>query len=325
MESFFLSETSKYLFLLGANATQLPDFYVLTTEGHLLPPLPTSAARGAGLGSGAAPMLAEARVTCLARHMPHATGNAHWLTGACNAAAMCIAAEPFRAAGVATWDSCFGDNTPHLQVSRLAMGWSTQKDAGHGTDTWQYLLQASLLRRPGEQPTSKPVPAAVLPAMAQRTTVATPARAAMAAAPTTRMQREPYKTAATPAALEQHQRRQANQLPTLLARQSGRRCRRRAPSCAGGRAAPSGRRRRRHCSQRCRCSMPTPNTCGYFGEGNSRFVAAFSMSGECYTIRLAINTACTEFCMVETEMLASRPSAYTHAGTTAFGAPETQP
>ena len=121
MESFFLSETSKYLFLLGANATQLPDFYVLTTEGHLLPPLPTSAARGAGLGSGAAPMLAEAQVTCLARHKPHATGNAHWLTGACNAAAMCIAAEPFRPAGVATWDSCsgqhasrVGDNMPHV-------------------------------------------------------------------------------------------------------------------------------------------------------------------------------------------------------------------
>lgn len=52
MESFFLSETAKYLFLLGANATGLPDFYVLTTEGHLLPPLPASAAAGAGLGSG---------------------------------------------------------------------------------------------------------------------------------------------------------------------------------------------------------------------------------------------------------------------------------
>ena len=38
MESFFLSETSKYLFLLQANATQLPDHYVFTTEGHLLPP-----------------------------------------------------------------------------------------------------------------------------------------------------------------------------------------------------------------------------------------------------------------------------------------------
>ena len=38
MESFFLSETSKYLFLLQANATDLPDHYIFTTEGHLLPP-----------------------------------------------------------------------------------------------------------------------------------------------------------------------------------------------------------------------------------------------------------------------------------------------
>lgn len=38
MESFFLSETTKYLFLLHANATDLPNFYVFTTEGHLLPP-----------------------------------------------------------------------------------------------------------------------------------------------------------------------------------------------------------------------------------------------------------------------------------------------
>ena len=40
MESFFLSETSKYLFLLQANATALPDNYIFTTEGHLLPPFP---------------------------------------------------------------------------------------------------------------------------------------------------------------------------------------------------------------------------------------------------------------------------------------------
>ena len=38
MESFFLSETTKYLFLLQANTTDLPDHYVFTTEGHLLPP-----------------------------------------------------------------------------------------------------------------------------------------------------------------------------------------------------------------------------------------------------------------------------------------------
>ena len=42
MESFFLSETSKYLFLLQANTTDLPDHYVFTTEGHLLPPFPSS-------------------------------------------------------------------------------------------------------------------------------------------------------------------------------------------------------------------------------------------------------------------------------------------
>jgi hypothetical protein len=38
MESFFLSETSKYLFLLFSNATGLADHYVLSTEGHLFPP-----------------------------------------------------------------------------------------------------------------------------------------------------------------------------------------------------------------------------------------------------------------------------------------------
>lgn len=42
MESFFLSETSKYLFLLQANTTHLPDHYIFTTEGHLLPPFTTS-------------------------------------------------------------------------------------------------------------------------------------------------------------------------------------------------------------------------------------------------------------------------------------------
>ncbi|KAK9830164.1 hypothetical protein WJX72_010087 [[Myrmecia] bisecta] len=40
MESFFLSETAKYLYLLHSNATALPDFFVFSTEGHLLPPLP---------------------------------------------------------------------------------------------------------------------------------------------------------------------------------------------------------------------------------------------------------------------------------------------
>jgi mannosidase alpha-like ER degradation enhancer 2 len=43
MESFFLSETSKYLYLLFANATKLIDHYVLSTEGHLFPPFGVSA------------------------------------------------------------------------------------------------------------------------------------------------------------------------------------------------------------------------------------------------------------------------------------------
>lgn len=38
MESFFLSETSKYLYLLQAGAADLPDHYIFTTEGHLFPP-----------------------------------------------------------------------------------------------------------------------------------------------------------------------------------------------------------------------------------------------------------------------------------------------
>ena len=40
MESFMLAETARYLFLLAANATGLPSFFVLSTEGHMLPPLP---------------------------------------------------------------------------------------------------------------------------------------------------------------------------------------------------------------------------------------------------------------------------------------------
>ena len=43
MESFFLAETTKYLFLLFVNASALPDFLVFTTEGHLLPPFPAQA------------------------------------------------------------------------------------------------------------------------------------------------------------------------------------------------------------------------------------------------------------------------------------------
>ena len=41
MESFFLSETAKYLFLLHSNASALPDFYIFSTEGHILPVLPS--------------------------------------------------------------------------------------------------------------------------------------------------------------------------------------------------------------------------------------------------------------------------------------------
>lgn len=41
MESFFLAETSKYLFLLFSNASAVLDHYVLSTEGHLLPVLPS--------------------------------------------------------------------------------------------------------------------------------------------------------------------------------------------------------------------------------------------------------------------------------------------
>lgn len=40
MESFFLAETTKYLFLLLSNATAINDFFVFSTEGHLLPVLP---------------------------------------------------------------------------------------------------------------------------------------------------------------------------------------------------------------------------------------------------------------------------------------------
>ena len=42
MESFFLSETTKYLFLMHSRAVHLPDFYVFSTEGHLLPPFPAA-------------------------------------------------------------------------------------------------------------------------------------------------------------------------------------------------------------------------------------------------------------------------------------------
>ena len=41
MESFFLSETAKYLYLLHSNASALADFYIFSTEGHILPVLPS--------------------------------------------------------------------------------------------------------------------------------------------------------------------------------------------------------------------------------------------------------------------------------------------
>ena len=44
MESFFLPETSKYLYLLNSDAAALPDYYIFSTEGHLLPPFPRSPA-----------------------------------------------------------------------------------------------------------------------------------------------------------------------------------------------------------------------------------------------------------------------------------------
>jgi hypothetical protein len=39
MESFFTSETAKYLYLLFHQSSALTDFYVLSTEGHVLPVL----------------------------------------------------------------------------------------------------------------------------------------------------------------------------------------------------------------------------------------------------------------------------------------------
>ena len=41
MESFFLSETSKYLYLLFKGSKAPTDFWVFTTEGHLFKPLPS--------------------------------------------------------------------------------------------------------------------------------------------------------------------------------------------------------------------------------------------------------------------------------------------
>ncbi|GBF88425.1 hypothetical protein Rsub_01137 [Raphidocelis subcapitata] len=65
MESYFLSETARYLFLTFSDgAAALPDWFVLSTEGHLLPVLPgpdddgseggCDAGGGGGGGGGAA-------------------------------------------------------------------------------------------------------------------------------------------------------------------------------------------------------------------------------------------------------------------------------
>ncbi|KAK9856425.1 hypothetical protein WJX84_012362 [Apatococcus fuscideae] len=51
MESFFLPETSKYLYLLNSDAAALPDYYIFSTEGHLLPPFPRSPADRESVGA----------------------------------------------------------------------------------------------------------------------------------------------------------------------------------------------------------------------------------------------------------------------------------
>jgi len=43
MESFFLAETLKYMYLLLKGAAEVTDFFVFTTEAHLMPVLPTAA------------------------------------------------------------------------------------------------------------------------------------------------------------------------------------------------------------------------------------------------------------------------------------------
>ena len=59
MESYFLSETTKYLYLIWSDSAHLIDYYVLSTEGHLMVPLPATEVwhggrageRGEGAGS----------------------------------------------------------------------------------------------------------------------------------------------------------------------------------------------------------------------------------------------------------------------------------
>lgn len=46
MESFFLSETLKYLYLTFSNSSEILDWYILSTEGHLLPVFPSETHNG---------------------------------------------------------------------------------------------------------------------------------------------------------------------------------------------------------------------------------------------------------------------------------------
>lgn len=52
MESFFLSETTKYLFLMFSNSTSLLDFFVFSTEAHILPPIAKGASEPLQHGFG---------------------------------------------------------------------------------------------------------------------------------------------------------------------------------------------------------------------------------------------------------------------------------
>ena len=72
MESFFLSETSKYLFLLQANTTHLPDHYVFTTEGHLLPPFATTATSSQPSPTGAPRPAPVSRHATWTKHLQRA-------------------------------------------------------------------------------------------------------------------------------------------------------------------------------------------------------------------------------------------------------------
>ena len=61
MESFFISETAKYLYLLFHGSSALIDFFVLSTEGHPLPPLYAPCGGGDCVPEAEAQAEAEAR------------------------------------------------------------------------------------------------------------------------------------------------------------------------------------------------------------------------------------------------------------------------